>query len=135
MSGADVARDGNYAVGHAESPNAPVEPTDGYLTSGLYGPMGGAWVSAEDLAKFGRALMTGGGSMLSAASVLAMTTSHIRTASGGDEFGYGVFLDRYLTRETWSHTGSVGGFLTSIRLVPELGFGVFLVWNADWYWR
>lgn len=50
MDAAALEMAGNYATGYTESPTNPVSPSDEYLSSEFYGPMGGAWANAEDLA-------------------------------------------------------------------------------------
>lgn len=132
MDASRVAREPDYASGHADSAATELGPRDSYYGAGWYGPMGGAWGSVEDLARFGMLLSGAVPGVLSDASLAALMTPRIRTTYEGRSYGYGVFLDEGTTRRV-SHSGSVGGFLTDYVVYPDDGVGVFAVVNGDWW--
>lgn len=136
MDAASVESRGDHAWGHTGLVHAPsvLAPTAAYFPTGYYAPMGGAWASVEDLAAWGEVLLSGGGEVLSSSSVDAMTQSQMQTrTSPAQHYGYGLFIDRLLPEERWTHGGSVMGFLSSWIVIPELGIGVFALVNCDWY--
>jgi CubicO group peptidase (beta-lactamase class C family) len=142
MGGAEMHADrveaeGSYATGHSGSADNPLEvaPTDSYLPTGYYGPMGGAWGSVLDLAAWGEVLLAGGGEVLSAAAATSLSTPWTETRRVPmQHYGYGHFIDRIHGFDLLSHGGSVAGFLGNWMLVPEAGFGVFSLVNCDWYY-
>lgn len=129
-----VLADGDYAFGHSDGPSvsSPIAPDGSYFESGSYGPMGGAWGSIEDLARWGEVHLQQGGQVLSTAGAALLTQFHTRTTSADQGYGYGHFVDAYLNPIVISHGGSSPGFLSDWRIVPDLDFGVFVVINADW---
>jgi CubicO group peptidase (beta-lactamase class C family) len=133
MDAAKVQSEGDYAVGYSTWDNQAYKPTDGYLADPYYGPMGGAWASAEDLAHFAQAMMKGGGTLMSAESVEKMTTGHTPTTWGGRMYGYGMIVDALGDTSMWSHSGSVGGFLCELSMVPSRGFALAIMVNTDGY--
>lgn len=133
MDAAQVQSEGNYAVGYSSYDGQAYKPTDGYLAMPYYGPMGGAWASAEDLAHYAQTMMKGGGSLMSADSVAKMTTGHTPTGWGGRQYGYGMIVDDLSGTMMWSHSGSVGGFLCELSMVPSRGFALAIMVNTDDY--
>jgi CubicO group peptidase (beta-lactamase class C family) len=133
MDAAKVQSEGDYAVGYSTWDGLSYGPTDGYLAMPYYGPMGGAWASAEDLAHCAQAMLKGGGSLMSPASVTRMTTGHIETSWPGRKYGHGILIDDLGDTTLWSHSGSVGGFLCELNMVPERGFAVAIMVNTDGY--
>ena len=134
MSVAMVLDEGDYAFGHEGSAAAPIAiaPDGAYFESGSYGPMGGAWGSVEDLALWGTVHLQGGAGVMSAEGVASLSKFHTRTADPELGYGYGLFIESYYDPPVVSHGGSTPGYLAHWRLVPELGFGVFVLANADW---
>ncbi len=134
MRVATVLGDEDYAFGHTGSANAPeaIAPDGSYYEAGWYGPMGGAWGSVEDLARWGEVHLHGGADVMSAAGMASLGEFHTPTTDAESGYGYGLFVERYFVPTVLSHGGSVPGFLADWRIVPELGFGVFVVTNADW---
>ncbi len=64
-----------------------------------------------------------------------LRTSHTPTGRvPGQTSGYSLFLDTVYGGQVLSHGGSVPGYLTDWRMVPDAGFAVAVVVNADWYW-
>jgi CubicO group peptidase (beta-lactamase class C family) len=131
-----VLGDDDYAWGHTGSAAAPesIAPDGSYYEAGWYGPMGGAWGSVEDLARWGEVHLNGGGDVMSAEGVASLGAFHTPTTDSESGYGYGLFVERYFVPTVLSHGGSVPGFLADWRIVPELGFGVFAVTNAEWLW-
>jgi CubicO group peptidase (beta-lactamase class C family) len=87
--------------------------------------MGGAWASAEDVAHFARALLSDGGALLSKESLSKMTQDRTPTTWGG-RHGLGIFIDNSSGSPFWSHSGSGGGFLSSLSVVPSRGLAVVM---------
>ena len=137
MHAAVVEAEGEWATGHSGSASSPnlTSPTDSYYATGYYGPMGGAWGSVTDLARWGLVHLEGGADVLSETALTSLQTPVSPTRRFPEQgYGYGHFIDRIFGFDLLSHSGSVGGFLTTWMLVPERGFGVFVVVNCDWYY-
>lgn len=98
------------------------------------GPSGGLWAGASDLGRYVQALATGEGGGLDAA--IADATSPVQPLHlwPGGHYGYGLYVDHGTDPVIVSHGGSIGGYLSDIEVLPELGFGVIAVVNTDeWY--
>ncbi|MBS2014589.1 MAG: beta-lactamase family protein [Deltaproteobacteria bacterium] len=131
MDAAAVQKAGDYAKGHAEGTEV-VEPTDGYLASTYYGPMGGAWASARDMASLARALLKDDGTLLRKETRDAMTKPHTKTTWGARQYGLGVIVDQLEGGDVvWSHDGSVGGYLGSFVLYPKQRLALAVLVNSD----
>lgn len=117
------------ARGHSGDPARAevIEPTDLYLASTYYGPMGGAFASAADLARLMRAFM--GEQVVSSASLNDMARS--RGPAWGAAVGYGQGLFS-VYEGTVFHGGSVAGFLCEMDLHREAQVGVAILSAADW---
>lgn len=126
---------GDYAPGHSGSADAPsVVAADGaYFHTSYYSPMGGAWGSVVDLARWAEAHLAGDPAVLDAAGWTALRTPHSRTGSWGRSYGYGLGVDDSVAPVVLSHSGSAPGYLADWTLVPEAGVGVFILVNADWF--
>ncbi len=131
MNAADVEAQGRFAFGHTNSVTNLVRPTDSYLPTGYYGPMGGAWMSATDLAAFGRALIRPQPGFLERASTDNMASPRMATGEASS-YGLGLFVDDLYSDTHLSHGGSVGGYLAGLDLFVESGFGMALLINGDW---
>ncbi len=92
---------------------------------------GGLVSTADDLHRFGRMLLDGGGDVLSAASVRQMTTDHLTQAQRdaaelfleGQGWGYGGTVD-VTGRDPWNVPGRygwVGGTGTAAHVTPATG--------------
>ena len=137
MDAGQVESEGNFAFGHNGSVTSTtvVAPTDGYLATGYYGPMGGAWASAEDLARWALVHLEAGGDVMSEAAMAEVQRGRSPTGRlPGQQTGYGLFMDSIHGTPVWSHNGIVGGYWGNWVLLPEEGFGVFVVFNASWAW-
>lgn len=119
---------GEYAWGHSGSPSNPQEigPQGSYYGAGWYGPMGGAWATAEDLVRFGVALGQRG--ELTAQWVGQTPTGESAT----QQYGYGLFVEPMASPAWVHHGGGVAGFTASFEAVPQAGVAVALLVNADW---
>jgi hypothetical protein len=117
------------AHGHGGNPNAPetIAPTDSYLASTYYGPMGGVFASAHDLARFMRAFMTE--DVLSSASIDDMSTSRGAAYGAYQGYGQGVFVS---FDGVINHSGSVFGYLSEMDVHRASKVGVAVVSAADW---
>lgn len=137
MHADQVASQGSFAYGHSEDPTYPnpVPPTGAYFADTAYGPMGGAWMSVEDLARWGLAHLARSPAVLSQAAWTDLRALHSKTLWGPAEYyGYGVFIDDLGEDAVLSHGGGTVGFSAQWQLVPERGFGVFFLTNCEWYW-
>jgi CubicO group peptidase (beta-lactamase class C family) len=95
-----------------------------------------AWLhaTATDLARTAEWQLAGGGGVLSAGSVAAMHAQADTHWTPDESFqvGYGQFTSDYEgARMVW-HDGWVTGFVSTWAIVPDAGFGVAVVSNADW---
>jgi CubicO group peptidase (beta-lactamase class C family) len=98
------------------------------------GPSGGLWAGAQDLGRYVQAIATGEGGGLDEA--LADATGPVMPLHlwPGQYYGYGLFVDIGYDPAVVSHGGSIGGYLSDMQVIPELGFGVIAVANTDLYW-
>jgi CubicO group peptidase (beta-lactamase class C family) len=111
------------AHGHSGAPGGPSIPPEGsYYGDPGYGPMGGAWASADDLVR------------LAQSAALARQAEPLTPTgeSPGQRYGWGLFLESGAPVIAY-HGGSVEGFLSDLTVVPEAGVAVALLVNADWY--
>lgn len=129
MDAVRLMKEGNYAVGLAED-DTLVNPTDSYLASSYYAPMGGAWASAEDMAKFARELLKGGGTLLHTESLAEMSKARTR-AWPGTSYGLGLEVADHGGIITWSHSGGVAGFGSNLVMVPSEGFAIVTLLNGE----
>ncbi len=129
MDAARVEKEGNFAAGLTED-GETVMPTDGYLASTYYGPMGGAWASAGELAKLARELVRGGGALLSKESIATMTKART-PAFPGSSYGLGLEIAERGGLVTWSHSGGVSGYGANLVMVPSKGFAIVTLLNGE----
>jgi CubicO group peptidase (beta-lactamase class C family) len=135
MSAQLVNDEGGFAFGHTGTAAAPQVhgPLDHYYDAGWYGPMGGAWSSAESLAAFGALLLDERDDAPGAALRDALTEWHIRSDMAPDVgYGQGLFLDETGTSPRWHHGGGVDGFVTSFQVLPDSGLAIAIIVNGDW---
>ncbi len=123
---------GNFAYGHEGSAASAktYAPLESYYHTVDYGPMGGAWGSVTDLARWAETHMAtadplGNGVMQS------LRQRHFRTGSTGQGYGLGHFVEDSDPAMV-HHSGSVTGFLTDFAVYPEKGFAVAVISNSDW---
>lgn len=134
MDMAEVAA-GPYAYGHSDDEwygTGPLGPYDAYYHTGYYGPMGGLWASAADLARWARLHIDDGAGAVPAAVFSAIRTPHSATTYGS-HYGLGLFIEDAFSPVVFRHSGGVPGFLTEWQVVPEAGFAVALTINSDAY--
>lgn len=129
MDAVRLTSEGNFAVGLAED-GTLVHPTDSYLASTYYAAMGGAWASAEDMAKFARELVKGGGALLQKGSLAEMSKPRTR-AWPGTSYGLGLEVTDHGGVVTWSHSGGVAGFGSNLVMVPSEGFAIVTLFNGE----
>jgi len=125
MDAAAVEATGNFAKGSGKN-----LPTSGYLGTTYYGPMGGAWSSATDMAMFAEALLKGGsGKLLDAASHAEWSKARAQTDGGPkDSWGLGVNIsERDNGDVVWTHTGSVDGYRAELFMTPKTKFAVVIL--------
>ncbi|MBL8335971.1 MAG: serine hydrolase [Rhodoferax sp.] len=89
---------------------------------------GGLRSSAQDLARFGRALVQGRNGPLGAAAERLVTPL---AAYRGGQIGYAVFIDGPPQRRTWSHDGLTGGYRAQMTIYPDSA-EVLVMLAANW---
>jgi CubicO group peptidase (beta-lactamase class C family) len=124
-----VESEGGYAVGHADD-GTFVGPKTTYLGSTYYAPMGGAWASADDMAKFAQALMTADGPLLKKASLDDMTKPRTK-AWPGTSYALGIEVIDHAGTAEWTHDGGVAGFGAFMAMVPSAGFAYVILLNSE----
>ncbi len=124
-----VGDEENMARGHSGGAASPevIEPTDLYLASTYYGPMGGAFASAADLARLMHAFFTD--AVVPSAALDDMARS--RGSAWGSAVGYGQGLFT-IYDGTVFHGGSVAGFLCELDVHRDARVGVAILSAADW---
>ncbi len=128
---ARVAADSNVSKGHT-SGMPPLGPNDSYYGAPWYGPMGGAWMSARDLATVARMLIHHGTGVISSASYDRMVAAPPH-ADPQSYYGLGLEVEHDGDKTVLSHSGSVGGFGLYMQVVPEAGFAIVTLVNSDAY--
>jgi len=126
---------GDYSYGHSGSAASPqaLGPLDSYYSAGWYGPMGGAWSSARDLARFAAQLLDEDPGAPLAAARREMIVPQIRTDYAPDiHYGQGLFIDESGDQPRWHHGGGVDGYLSDMQIFPQAGVAVVILINADW---
>jgi CubicO group peptidase (beta-lactamase class C family) len=93
-------------------------------------PAGGVWSNVLDLSKFLIAHLTGGASILDAASIAKMHQMHARQGNSESGQGIGFRVTRVNGRHTICHGGDGGGFTAFIAAQPEAGAGVAMLMNT-----
>lgn len=128
MRVADLADD--FAYGH--SGGSVLGPNDSYYGAPWYGPMGGCWASAEDVAAYAKSLM-GHGPL--AARLAKQAVVHADTGEWPDEhYGYGLFIYDGVSPPVVYHSGSVQGFLSDMQVVPGADIAAVVLVNDDaWF--
>ncbi|HJN76174.1 MAG TPA: serine hydrolase domain-containing protein [Myxococcota bacterium] len=133
-----VEDDGDFAWGNTTWWDVdPIAPTDYYLPTGYYGPMGGAWGSASDLAIWGLA-HSEDGAPLSEESWALLREAHTPTGHFPEQtHGYNLFRDTARGPTLYNHSGGVAGWLSYVVVAPDEGFAVAVLYNSDahspWY--
>ncbi|MEO8917616.1 MAG: serine hydrolase domain-containing protein [Polyangiaceae bacterium] len=119
--------DTNVARGHVGGKVVWTHPIDCEASRAA----GGVIASVTDYAHFAELLLAGGGSVLSPASVAAMSRGRalIETAPLA-KYGYGLIEGSHAGLRTVEHSGFAAGFSTLVRLVPERGFAVIAFVNG-----
>jgi CubicO group peptidase (beta-lactamase class C family) len=133
---AAVAAD--HATGYLLDANGKItgtsEPTDGCP---MQNPPGGVEATATDYGHFAEMMMANGGTTLQPSSVAAMESPHANThgiATAAYGYGLGYQLSPYPDHASITHDGAVGGYTSSLWMVPDLGFAVVALVNASGTW-
>jgi len=134
MLTSELTSGGDYAYGYSKDESGTVSelgPDDSYYGDPVYGPMGGAWASADDMAALALALLGHGPQ---AALLAPLAERRFRTGvAPGQYYGYGLEIDEGLSPTVVYHSGSVQGFLADLELVPSADVGAVAMVNSDWY--
>ncbi len=101
------------------------------------GADGGLFSTVEDLTKYLRMFLNGGGDLVSEKSVKAMETSYAEVPwhlFGGEGYGYGLMVyPKFLGRKLVGHSGSVLIYTGFIGYVRDRGLGVAVLENSSLY--
>ena len=93
-------------------------------------PSGGLMASAADLGHLAESLLAQGAPWMTAEGWKLFTTrGYARTVSSG--YGFGLGGSEYRGFASYTHDGSVGGYLSMIWVVPSERLGVVVLLNAD----
>ncbi|MEV5593457.1 serine hydrolase domain-containing protein [Streptomyces sp. NPDC052496] len=105
-----------HADGWAVHPWADVLLPEPAQDTGLMGPAGQLWSTAEDLGRWAAFLTRGDDRVLSASTLAEMRTPAVppESAAWDAGFGLGLQLVRWNGRLLFGHTGSMPGFLASL---------------------
>ncbi|MEQ9322109.1 MAG: serine hydrolase domain-containing protein [Polyangiaceae bacterium] len=125
----NVVLAGEFAMGHRPD-GSTVHPAGSYLHTTTYGPMGGTWGSVMDLARWGQVHLDPE-PVMSAAAMELHRTGKTMTDEPSTEYGYAMF-DHHTTPRVVSHSGGTDGYVADWKLLPDEGFGIFVVLNASW---
>ncbi|MFO0659149.1 MAG: serine hydrolase [Polyangiaceae bacterium] len=137
----DVVADGDYSTGMSSQEGAPgeIEPAD--VDVAWSRPDGGAFSSVLDLARWVKFLQVGTPEMMSDSSRNKLVTGHVYLGGAGHEtsYGYGLLVATGLSTNgsDWRptkvvmHDGRVPGFAGQIITLPETGFGIVILVNAE----
>jgi CubicO group peptidase (beta-lactamase class C family) len=130
-----AATSGDHAVGHVIAADGSVVSTtepDGYDCAQMH-PAAGVLATPSDYARFAEMLIGGGGGILTPQSVATMTSPHVDTRVYPNT-GYGLGIE---TKKYWDgpwielfHNGSLPGYLSAIRIVPDAKFAAVVMINA-----
>lgn len=91
-------------------------------------PAGYLISSAEDMARFLAANLTGGASVLSPAGIAEMQRPAV--AAGGDSYGMGWIVSTLGGAPIVFHEGSTANFYAAAIMAPEQGWGVIVLTNC-----
>ena len=100
-----------------------------------YGAAGGAWSTANDLARYVRFELNGGKlddgrQYISAANLLRRRVANVPV--GEDRvYGMGMQVDRDYGVDVVHHGGSLAGYKSDIVIIPDAGIGAVLLTNSD----
>ncbi len=127
---------GNYAKPHAENLNGEmvVVPMDLNYAVVPHRPAGGVWTSAHDLARYvlnelNKGVLDGK-RVVSEANLLERRKPQI--AVGEDIFyAMGLSVSKSNGIEVVSHGGSLFGYKSDLRFLPEYGVGAVILTNSD----
>jgi CubicO group peptidase (beta-lactamase class C family) len=86
---------------------------------------GGIWSTTIDMYKWAQAIANK--KILSAESWNAMLTPHL------DKYGYGVYIDSLLGKQTISHGGGIPGFIAYLCYYPKEDVTIILLNNYGWF--
>jgi CubicO group peptidase (beta-lactamase class C family) len=132
---AAAAEAGDHATGYQLDASGAVvgtfEPTT-FDCPMLHAP-GGVIATATDYAHFAEALLSGGGGVMSSASLAAMTGAHANMHTFATQsYGYGIVTQKapYPDHSSWWHAGSLPGFTSEFWVVPDDRFAVVVLTNA-----
>ncbi len=92
-------------------------------------PAGNLFSTVEDIARFGSALLVGGGGLVKPGTLEEMWTPQLTDDTRG--FGIGFVVGSFRGHKAVGHNGAVYGHSTAFTLLPGLKIGVVVVGNED----
>ncbi|PRY01482.1 serine hydrolase domain-containing protein [Allonocardiopsis opalescens] len=132
FAGPDEARERGAAVPHTAGPDGPVPAPELHLA---IGPAGGAYSSAEDMARFMLALLDAGGAggeqRRPEPALAAMGTRQAGNEPRLTGAGYGTWEWPSDGARAYGHGGTLVGAHANYVVLPELGLGVHVATNGD----
>ncbi len=123
----DEARRQGMASGYRWWFGFPIAADLPYPASAL--PAGYLISSAEDMARFLAANLSGGGAVLSPAGIAEMQRPAVATGSG-DAYGMGWIVSKLGGTPVILHEGSTANFHSTAIMAPETGWGVVVLTNC-----
>jgi CubicO group peptidase (beta-lactamase class C family) len=121
------AKDPSLARGHADGKVVWTHP----VACAGSRAAGGVIASVTDFARFAEVLLAGGGNVLSAASVTAMSQGRaLMERAPLKQYGYGLIEATHAGLRTVEHSGFAYGFTSLVRLIPERNFAVVAFTNG-----
>jgi len=118
----------NIATGYEDAPGK-TRRDNIFDLSVIGSPAGGAYATAGDMDRFGRALMAG--SLVKPATLAVMWTGVTKNAQQNSEYGLGATIERYHGQRIISHGGGWKGITNHFEFYPELGVTVTVLSNID----
>lgn len=120
------------AGGFAVHPWADVMQLEPAEDTGLMGPAGQLWSTADDLCAFAAFLCDGDDRVLSASTLAEMRAPASAPRDEAWEIGYGLGIQVWRTNGWWlyGHAGSMPGFLAALYVSPQERIGAVTLANA-----
>jgi CubicO group peptidase (beta-lactamase class C family) len=132
----EVVASDNYATPHSLSTTGARTPLPVDAERLLYGlaPTGGAWSTAEDMARYVLTELNQGvapdGAQVVSAQNLGETWQPQIPINATTSYGLGWFVDSYKGQPLLHHGGNTSGFSTDLAFLPEADLGIVVMTNG-----
>lgn len=132
----EVVASGNYATPHRLSTTGARTPLPVDAERLLLGlaPTGGAWSTAEDMARYLLTVLKRGvtpdGAQVASAQNLGETWQPQAPVNATMSYGLGWFVDSYKGQPLLHHGGNTSGFSTDLAFLPEADLGIVVMSNG-----